>query len=915
MGSRVPVAWKNGKPVAILGHSWRRAQFHPRPVDVGGDLQTVAGIAEGGVAYLILSSAERGPFILPLTSIGLYPVSPKDVQAKWVETDSTLIAVLYREPIAGGEIQHAVIVRLPRGENSPEIPLDDTAKPPRRTIQGQDMPVMKCELVSHYQYVPREVVVRTLQVNADLLVNIWRLFTWAFGIWEMKPSWGFYNGYAALINEGLGTYQATGKLVRYTLGASCLDFFAVKREDGTIDVLLTYAEDEHWRPGDMRTSEQCLDELGQFVGSWKPSLSPFLSSVLPFIPDFLDADDNHPWLLTGQAQVANWPPRTTDPFLMAFPDDQRPFTARTLLPWECIFRCPHAYVYNARTATLDVRTVAASTTLTVKIRRYVDTSFCVPWWDPTQVYLGGNRYADSFSSPPWLAANYWYPDRQREQGGRGQNMYTLRQIPDNPASYFGWYYVYPNPFQGASDEGSFVLRAQDTCSTDADVAAFSAANIPDFAWGIEFDAWPNPYVMEPWRTEFAEQMQLVQVSQMMRLDPITNMKLYTADMFEPHFGFYYGSPDQQAEGSIEVCPRTQGTGTRFTFYDADDPGMIRYDTRGVNGIPITGTVATLGHAGSASPPLGGDFGDLSVARVYYRVPRGIPLPNGLTATLSAAAAGGIWQDIGEVAYRVALQRTILRVVPPSLGLSSQTIQLPACQPVRVYVEETTRAVTVTWTPPPDATGYIVYRQDGTSGGFRQVATLSGQANVTFTDMGTPGGALMPAPLGKDGVTTVGGPVLQDWYGQGHLSILKPVSLAGAQIARLAPASFPVLATLPFTPTVLRINTRWAVLAEGAKKVHFLDLATNTVSQASQQDIDGFVPNRGAFTATDFVPSASRLFWFDPDAIERRKLLRVAIVENVPRVELTSELVSPVRETFPFGTPRNGMLFPPTLDGA
>jgi hypothetical protein len=49
-GDLVPVAWKDGVPVAVIGHRWRRAQFHARRVDAAGIVEQlfVADLDEQG---------------------------------------------------------------------------------------------------------------------------------------------------------------------------------------------------------------------------------------------------------------------------------------------------------------------------------------------------------------------------------------------------------------------------------------------------------------------------------------------------------------------------------------------------------------------------------------------------------------------------------------------------------------------------------------------------------------------------------------------------------------------------------------------------------------------------------------------------------------------------------------------------
>jgi len=115
-------------------------------------------------------------------------------------------------------------------------------------------------------------------------------------------------------------------------------------------------------------------------------------------------------------------------------------------------------------------------------------------------------------------------------------------------------------------------------------------------------------------------------------------------------------------------------------------------------------------------------------------------PYGLAATLSAAGAGGLFGAIGVYEYVVTAWNA--------------TGETQACVPVSANVDVTTKKVTLTWQPSPNAAGYYVYRTPtpGVYGSSTRRATINSGSSTTYVDDGSACAAGAPPPEN----TTAGG---------------------------------------------------------------------------------------------------------------------------------------------------------------
>jgi hypothetical protein len=119
-------------------------------------------------------------------------------------------------------------------------------------------------------------------------------------------------------------------------------------------------------------------------------------------------------------------------------------------------------------------------------------------------------------------------------------------------------------------------------------------------------------------------------------------------------------------------------------------------------------------------------------------------PYGVTLTLSGAGAGGVWGATGTYGYRV----TATNATGETIGSVEAT----------VFVDTTTKTVTVAWTQVPGAMGYKVYRTaaPGTYTSPTLVATIGSGATVSFVDIGSAAAAGAPPADNRTGgwITTL-----------------------------------------------------------------------------------------------------------------------------------------------------------------
>lgn len=170
-GERAIVAWKDEVPVAIVAHSWRRAQFHPTevPEEITGDFITVDVANEFTTvdSILVFSSFLQGDFAVRLAEFGVPDGVTKT--ARFVQNNPGKVVVSWLESLAGPDRLNFLVLQIldvDTGEFTP-VPDETVAFAPGPVI----IPRASATLLDSFSVKEDEIVVREITANIDFIWN------------------------------------------------------------------------------------------------------------------------------------------------------------------------------------------------------------------------------------------------------------------------------------------------------------------------------------------------------------------------------------------------------------------------------------------------------------------------------------------------------------------------------------------------------------------------------------------------------------------------------------------------------------------------------------------------------------------------------------------------------------------------
>jgi len=387
-GAKVPVAWVRGVPTAILGHQWRRAQFHPPPVDIGGEFQTVwvgsqsPQATDGGDkpnTLLLVTSPTQGPFAVDLTKdfgvprwddITRSPIGAS-VQAKFVQGDPSQIVVIWGSapgfPIsqAGPLSINMLQLKIPRAPTSSRLPKADDAAITLQVPDPNDNPLapvvcFKLQVTKAAQSSVRcdEIILRT--VSLDLTAT--------------GPPLKHFTG-----------------TVRYGIRVAPTDIFPVLDQQGELHVLALFA-DSFYPP----------DFSAQSSGFWAPTRRtedpPFTDTTFPVqgapAASHQSEEQIDDMILSDGASGTIKPQCFTTFFnIYSLPShiETSPLVENSV--WGNIFRFPHIYVVDLTTKSVLYRSVQAATTVAWTVPSATPSLYNSDFTAPSNPYL----------SEPWVS--------------------------------------------------------------------------------------------------------------------------------------------------------------------------------------------------------------------------------------------------------------------------------------------------------------------------------------------------------------------------------------------------------------------------------------------------------------------------------------------------------------------------------
>jgi hypothetical protein len=169
VGDVVPVAVKGGKPIVIIGHQWRRAQYAPIEEEaVAGDLINVFADSFDGKALLVFTSFLQGDFAVDLTPYGV-PDGAR-VQAVFCQNNPSIVAVEWHDENFPNpfEKKHFTVLRILDGETGQFTPTAPVGTLTYFTLPDFDpieISAAQAELVSSFTLAENDVVIRTLRMK------------------------------------------------------------------------------------------------------------------------------------------------------------------------------------------------------------------------------------------------------------------------------------------------------------------------------------------------------------------------------------------------------------------------------------------------------------------------------------------------------------------------------------------------------------------------------------------------------------------------------------------------------------------------------------------------------------------------------------------------------------------------------
>jgi hypothetical protein len=264
----------------------------------------------------------------------------------------------------------------------------------------------------------------------------------------------------------------------------------------------------------------------------------------------------------------------------------------------------------------------------------------------------------------------------------------------------------------------------------------------------------------------------------------------------------------------------------------------------------------------------------------------------VTATLGAAADGGVWAGTGNQFYRVTAYNAV-----------GETIGSVECV---VLVDDVTKRVTIAWAEIAGADGYRVWRStvSGVYGPDALVADVVGGAVTTYIDDGTAAGAgTIPT------VNTTGG-----WALDAVLGVTADGGVwsgTGARFWRVVAVDAEgvvIAATLEATVTVdditKRVTLDWDAVAAAAGYLVYRSEASEVYAAALRATLgavttyidDGTAAGAGDFTGGPSygIPPALGLGPLNVGQVPRGKQVFFWIDRDIPAPTPTSDLVTAVQ---------------------
>ncbi len=612
VGERVAVLWQDGKPFKILGHSWRRAQFHPIAVPVAGEIQSVAAALDGGDLIVFLTSNVRGTFALNVSqALQISAAGARDILAKFCENDTSVVMVQWEEDSGGQATFRAIALQIQREPDAGGIPAGEEPI----TVAGEEFPTFLANLLLQVSRSQENLVARTLRVQVNLKVDGVRYQS-------IGQTDTISAGQATLSETVHGSVDKTLDFTALSdqqvvaVGNTPQDAFCLRSGDA-FSVTLLFGESEDWRVGDQRQSEHVLAALsfplaipGDVFSAWDPPLPPLLRDGVHMTAE----------VVTGQSQL--W-----DPFpavFTAFSDDQGAFSNLE----QTVFRCPHLYLVDLVSGKIVYRNVEPETILEVDGSRFFLTHRLVRSWD---------------EHATWEANENLHVDTSVANG--------ITRDPDASsyqAHYSGGFLLWQEWYNAPTPQGiafgfwtreNFVRTAIDQVLSTGGVPTA----LPAVSWGTVLLPFDPPYVDEPWAAEMGA-IQFVETYDLTDLKGVPVAR----SVFFPGGGAAYLAVGVQGASPFPVAvqytfgPRGPAVPKVNVFLNSGFGGglltglyayrvafKIRMNRRDANGVPFTveqefpgsqPALAQVSAAGDVPELTWGAQGNVVDAAVYRRKP-------------------------------------------------------------------------------------------------------------------------------------------------------------------------------------------------------------------------------------------------------------------------------------------------------
>lgn len=219
----------------------------------------------------------------------------------------------------------------------------------------------------------------------------------------------------------------------------------------------------------------------------------------------------------------------------------------------------------------------------------------------------------------------------------------------------------------------------------------------------------------------------------------------------------------------------------------------------------------------------------------------------VTATLGAAADGGVWAGVGNVFYKVTAVKG-----------DGET---PGSLEVVVFVDDVTKRVTVAWAEIPGADDYRVWRSP-TSGVYGPSALVGSTGSGAVTSFVDDGDTLSAGTIPT--VNTTGGWFLEATLGAGgDGGIWSGTGVNFWRVVAVDADGIPIAATLEISVdvdvTTKRVTLEWDPVDDAAGYLVYRSTSTEVYAaalRATLGDVTTYIDNGGATGAGDFTGGPS-----------------------------------------------------------